>query len=94
MGQLDLFFEYAGIAVGFVLILLAAVWVLQRLFNEVTGKSRRQREARRYASDAFPRRVEVWRERAAKARENLPPGASGDEVMARARAEVNAPEGH
>lgn len=42
-------------------------------------------EATCFAGQSFDRQVGVWRERAAKARENLPPGASADEVMALVR---------
>jgi hypothetical protein len=45
-------------------------------------------EAQRFAGDRFAQSVDVWRERAARAREKLPPGASGDEIMAQARAEA------
>jgi hypothetical protein len=57
-------------------------------------KCRLGREAERYAGQAFERQVAVWRERAAKAAEHLPPAASGEEIMEQARAEVKAAEGH
>ncbi|MGH2902360.1 MAG: hypothetical protein ACRDK7_02015 [Solirubrobacteraceae bacterium] len=46
--------------------------------------NKRKRKWQNYASEEFDRKVELWRERAAIARQNLPPGASGDEVMAQA----------
>jgi hypothetical protein len=51
-------------------------------------KRRAVSEAQRFGSDQFEQKVDLWRERAAKAREKLPPGASGDEIMAQARAEA------
>jgi hypothetical protein len=45
-------------------------------------------EAQRFAGDQFAQKVDLWRERAARAREKLPPDASADEIMAQARAEA------
>jgi hypothetical protein len=45
-------------------------------------------EVQRFAGDRFEQQVGLWRERAARAREKLPPDASGDEIMSQARAEA------
>jgi hypothetical protein len=73
------------------MLVAGAVGAVGRLVGQLPA-NKRKREWQKYGSEQFVSKVDLWRERAAKAREKLPSGASGDEVMAQARAEVDAAE--